>query len=244
MKAVIIDDEPLVREDLRYLLSQHPDIEIIAQAGTVLQAEKIFSERQPDVVFLDVQLIRGSRFDLLPLIHPATHIIFFTAHDGYAVRAFEANALDYLLKPVTVDRLADSLQRLRRRHQGLDTAPQPHKPFRREDRIFVKTDTGHRFVPVQVVLAVTSIGGNYTALHRDCGSRLVVRRTMKEWEDLLPADLFMRIHRGTVVNLSRIDRIRKEKDGPYLAYLSGAAAPFEVSRRTAAHLKRLINEMS
>lgn len=242
MKTVIIDDEPLVRADLRYLLLGHPDIEVIGEAGTVPQAEKLLSKVQPDVVFLDVQLIGGTGFDLVPAIHPATRIIFFTAHDEYAIRAFEVNALDYLLKPVTADRLADSIARLRRRSKGRAAAPQPVKPFQRDDQILVRSDREQRFVPVQAVAAVTSIGGNYTVVHLADGSRPAVRRTMKQWESLLPAERFLRIHRGTIVNLSRINRVVKEKDGSYLAHLSGPTAPFEVSRRTAGRLRKIMAE--
>ena len=242
MKAIIIDDEPLVREDLRYLLSGHPDIEIIGEAGTVPQAEKLLSGVQPDVVFLDVQLIGGSGFDLVPSIHPSTRIIFFTAYDEYAVRAFEVNALDYLLKPVIESRLADSLDRLRSRIEGRAEAPQPIETYQRDDQILIRTDKEQRFVPVQAVIAVTSIGGNYSVVHLEDGSRPAVRRTLKQWEDLLPTDLFVRIHRGTIVNLSRIECIRQETDGSCLAFISGIESPFEVSRRTAGRLKRWMNK--
>ncbi len=112
LKALLVDDEPFVREDLRQMLLAHKSIEVICEAGTIAQAKKQLAAGRPDVVFLDIQLRGGTGFDLVPLIHKTTKIIFITAYDEYAVRAFEVNALDYILKPVTPERLAESISRL------------------------------------------------------------------------------------------------------------------------------------
>ena len=237
MKSIIIDDEPFVREDLRNMLSAHRDIEIIGETETIDAAVELLSRTDPDVVFLDIQLRGGSGFDLVPFIHPSIDIIFFTAHDEYAVRAFEINALDFLLKPVTADRLAASLDRVRHRSETKGSPPVPMNPYQADDRIFIKTDEEQRFIAVNAVVAITSVGGNYTDLHLEDGTRPLVRRTLKEWEDLLPATQFSRIHRATIINLGRIERITNKKDGSRSVYLSGHERPFEVSRREAPGLK-------
>ena len=242
MKTLIIEDEPHVRAGLCRLLADHPDVEIIGEAATVPRALEMLEQKQPDVVFLDVQLIGGTGFDLVPAIRPPTRIVFFTAHDEYAVRAFEVNALDYLLKPVTSERLAEAISRLVHRHRRMTAVPQPTAPFQTDDRVFIRTEREQRFVNISEVTAVTSIGGNYTVVHLADGARPVVRRTMKQWEDALPEDLFFRIHRATIVNLNRIRCARRDSNGSCQAILYGIEEPLEVSRRCAARLKGLLDD--
>ncbi len=113
--AIIIDDEPFARDDLRYLLLSHPEIEIVGEAGSVKEAEQLLKRIDPDVVFLDIQLRGGSGFDLISSISPVSSIIFFTAYDDYKEKASLSNAVDYLLKPVRADRLGVSMQKLQNR---------------------------------------------------------------------------------------------------------------------------------
>ncbi len=112
LKTLIVDDEPFVRDDLRHMLGVHETLEVVGEAGTVSGAKKQLLEKDLDVVFLDIQLRGGTGFDLVPFVDETVKIIFITAHDDYAIRAFEVNALDYILKPVTADRLAESVARL------------------------------------------------------------------------------------------------------------------------------------
>ena len=241
MKTLIIDDEPYVRADLRRMLADHPEVEIIGEAATVPRALEMLEQKQPDVVFLDVQLIGGSGFDLVPAIRPPTQIVFFTAHDEYAVRAFEVNALDYLLKPVSSERLAETISRLLHRRRGAAAVPQPEKAFKRDDQVFIRNEREQRFVNLGEIAAVTSIGGNYTAVHMTDGTRSVVRRTLKQWETLLPDDLFYRVHRATIVNLHRIQCARRDSSGACTAIMAGIEEPLEVSRRCAARLKEMVD---
>jgi two-component system LytT family response regulator len=236
MKAIIIDDEPLARDDLRYMLKKHSFIEIAGEAANVDESIALLSKVEADVVFLDIQLRGGSGFDLVPHIPPSAEIIFFTAYDEYAVRAFEVNALDYLLKPVTEDRLEASLLRLRDRIDNRPLHLDPSGSFHPDDQVFIKTDSEQGFIPVNAIVAVTSIGGNYTVVHLDNGKRHVVRRTLKEWKNILPASLFLPIHRMAIANIHRIDHIKKERDGSYCIYPAGQPHPFRVSRRRAALL--------
>lgn len=240
MKAIIIEDEPFVREDLRRMLNKHSDINIIGEAGSVPQAEKLLKEINPDVVFLDIQLIGGTGFDLVASIHPLTHIIFFTSHDEFAVRAFEVNALDYLLKPVTEERLTQSLDRLRHVAADASAPMEPKEPFNKNDRIFIQSDRKQQFVHVQDLVAVTSMGGNYTLVHINNGTRLPVRRTMKQWEQVLPEKIFFRNHRSSIVNLGYVDSLGQNKAKIWEIQIQHLEKPLEVSRRSLPRIKQLL----
>lgn len=242
IKAVIVDDEPLARDDLRYMLRKYPFIGITGEASNVDESIALLSKVEADVVFLDIQLRGGSGFDLVPHIPPSAEIIFFTAYDEYAVRAFEVNALDYLLKPVTEERLAASLQRLRDRIDNQPPPPNLSGSFHPGDQVFIKTDSEQGFIPVNAIAVVTSIGGNYTVVHLDNGKRHVVRRTLKEWKNVLPASLFLSIHRMAIANIDRIDHVKKERDGSYSIYPAGQPHPFRVSRRRAALLLKGLSD--
>ena len=236
MKAIIIDDEQFVREDFKEILLQHDDVEIVGEAETIDSAIELLSRSSPDVIFLDIQLRGGSGFDLVPYINPSIHIIFFTAHDDYAVRAFEVNALDFLLKPVSPERLEKSLDRARTYLKSGEPDEKSDTPFKETDQVFIKTDKEQRFVPINNILAVNTEGGNYTRLIREEGYDLLTRRSIKEWESHLPSDTFIKIHRSTIINAKKITRVINQKNSKCLVYLSGCDEPFEASRREAPRL--------
>lgn len=217
--ALLIDDEPLARIELRRLLQAHPDVTIVGEAATVGQARERLATPDYDLVFLDVQLRGGSGFDLLDGVRPAAQIVFITAYDRYAVRAFEVNALDYLLKPVTAERLAASL------HRGAPPPPptpappptaspvdapagveSPETPLTLEDRVYIKSGHATRFVPVTSIVSVCACE-NYTELRLTDGSLLLALRTLKSWATVLPPQVFLRIHRQSLVNLAHVKAI-------------------------------------
>jgi two-component system, LytTR family, response regulator len=242
INTIIIDDEPFAREDLRETLKNHPGVRIIGEAGSVAEAKKLLDTATPDLVFLDIQLWGGSGFDLVPDIPPSADIVFFTAHDRFAVRAFEVNALDYLLKPVTEARLAASIARHKKKGGRPERRPGPAKPLVETDQIYIRTDKERRFVPVNTVVAVLSMGGNYTAVHLADGRRPLVRETLKQWEALLPETLFRRIGRSTIVNTRRLRSVEKQADGRFVAGFDGLETPVEVVRHHAVYLIKLLEE--
>jgi two-component system LytT family response regulator len=242
LKAIIIDDEPFVREDLRYMLAAHNEIEIVGEAETIAGAKKLLAENQFDVVFLDIQLRGGSGFDLVPLIDISTNIIFITAHHEFAVRAFEINALDYLLKPVTCERLAESLWRLLHKEAKQPDDTISPGSFEPTDSVFIKTDSGQLFVSLDQITAISSIGGNYFAIYLNNREKLLARKTLKQWETTLPKILFTRIHRATIINIGFIERIAYQKDGSCIAHLIGQKQTFAVSRRMASSLKSTLED--
>ena len=244
LKAIIIDDEPFVRDDLRAMLAAHEAIEVACEAGTIAEAKKQLAAGSFDVVFLDIQLRGGSGFDLVPFIDPAADIIFITAHNEFAVRAFEINALDYILKPVAADRLAESVARLKRGIQPKEVGPGKPEHYKSDDSVFIKTDSGQMFVRLDTIAAITSIGGNYAAVYLENRQKLLARKTLKDWEAILPKTLFTRIHRSTLINVGSIERIAYEKDGSCMVHLSGRKETLAVSRRMASRLKSLVEGRS
>ena len=239
-KAIIIDDEPFIRDDLREMLADHRDIEVVGEAGTIADAKKLMASRRFDVVFLDIQLRGGSGFDLVPLIDISADIIFITAHDEFAVRAFEINALDYLLKPVTRERLAESLWRLLHKEEKQPATTESQLSFESTDRVFIKTESGQLFVSLDSIAAIHSIGGNYVAVYLGNKEKLLTRKTLKDWETLLPKSLFFRIHRSTIINIDFVEQIGYEKDGSSLVHLWGLKETFAVSRRMLSRLKNAL----
>jgi two-component system LytT family response regulator len=238
VEALIVDDETFARDDLRYLLRAHPEIVIIGEAATVGEAKNLLSRLSPQLIFLDVQLMGGTGFDLVPLVPPSCEIIFFTSHNEFAVRAFEINALDYLLKPVSARRLAESLRRVGSQKGLRQPDPKAAQPVKTDDHIFIRTDRERRFVPVKAISAVTAQGGNYTAVCLYDGNRHLVRRTLAEWEKLLPHPPFLRIHRSHMVNIQRIDCLRRKKSGSLRLILKDRSEPLAVSREAVQRLKR------
>lgn len=202
MKALIVDDEAPARLELLRLLELHPEVFPVGEAANVTTALELTALHHPDLVFLDIHLRGESGFDYLARLPDAPlspRIIFVTAYDHYAIRAFECNALDYLLKPIEPERLAQSLRRV---------APPrpPAAPVTENDVVFVKLGAATRFVPWVKIHAITA-NGNYTQVHLANGEQLMVLRSLKEWLLLAPPGRFIRVHRSTIVQLRAIREI-------------------------------------
>lgn len=210
-KAVLIDDEPPARATLRQLLSVHPEVQVVGEAGLLADARQLLARDNYDLVFLDVQLRGGTGFDLAPLVREHARIIFVTGCDAHAVRAFEANALDYLVKPLQPARLGESLRRVTALSSQLPDRPQPALPaLAPGDTAYVKTGPGAmRFLPLHAIVTIGS-ADNYSEVHLANGERVLTRQTLAAWEALLPASHFMRVQRTIIVNLARIEGIAHE----------------------------------
>ncbi|MBX3736578.1 MAG: response regulator [Candidatus Didemnitutus sp.] len=249
-RLIIIDDEPIARDALRSLLAVHLDIEVVGEAGTLTDARLQLARSGYDLVLLDIQLRGGSGFDLVPLVRPGARIIFVTAHDEHAVRAFTVNALDYLLKPVVPERLAVALARLAPDSQPsslnsqLAPLPAPLSPLLLEDRVHLKLGGGtERFVRVGEIRCIQS-EENYTAVHVGApAERLLVRRTLQSWEDQLPSSHFVRVHRQTLVNAAHVHGVaRVTVDVSHLT-VQGMAQPVVASQRYLAELRQHLAQL-
>ena len=228
IRALIVDDEPLAREGLRLHLRDEPEIEIIGEAANGEEAVEAIRSLQPDLVFLDVQMPGIDGFGVLEAIgaEGMPSIVFVTAHDEFAVRAFDAYAIDYVLKPVDPDRLRRAVQRVReavaRRAGGVDERLRSLldgvKSGRRYlQRMAVRVGPRIAFVDVENIDWIGA-EGNYARLHVGNDSHLV-RETMSSLEDRLDPERFLRIHRSTIVNIDRIKELEPLYQGDYLVIL-------------------------
>ncbi|PAW64971.1 MAG: hypothetical protein B9S34_11675 [Opitutia bacterium Tous-C1TDCM] len=237
MNVLLIDDEPPARAGLRTLLAAYPEIEVVGEAGTLPAARELLAAGGYEAVFLDIQLRGGTGFDLVPQVRPGAAVVFVTAHDDHALRAFEVNALDYLLKPIKPERLAATLARCGVGRAGgrEDAAPRPGR-LRPDDTVYVRTDGGARFLELAAITAIRSCE-NYSELDLVSGERILVRQTLRAWEESLPAPPFARAHRQALINLGRLQRIEDDGGDAPLLHLEGLRSPLRVSRREWAELK-------
>lgn len=242
LRAYLVDDEPPARELLRRLLAAHADVEVIGEARSVAEAADRCARLRPDVIFLDVQMPREDGFALLPrLTPPLPAIVFVTAYDEFAVRAFDVNAVDYLLKPVLPDRLARALARIA--SPSAAEAPAAATRLQAGDTLFLRTDRSLQTVPV---LSVTHVVAeeNYTRVHLADGAAPLLRRTMNEWENLLPASHFVRIERSLIVNRTAVRRVDVVSRDIAHAHLAGRSDPLALARRASLRLRQALEESS
>jgi len=232
-RAVIVDDERLARRELAYLLQNHPEIEVAGEAGSVKEAALVVESLRPDLLFLDIQMPRESGFDLFERTCVGAEVVFVTAHDEFAVRAFEVNALDYLMKPVNPERLRQAVDRFLRR--GPKAGPAP-RSLAYEDTIFVPVGRAPRFVKLSSLVCILA-EGDYSRLVGVTGSIGLVLKSMKEWEALLPERHFCRIQRSVIVNCERVERFEPWFNSSYQVYLQHLPQPFTMSRRLARRFR-------
>ncbi len=233
--AIIIDDERLARVNLKRLLESYSEIEVVAEAGSCASAIKAIKTFKPGVVFLDIQLMGETGFDLLEKIGPYRKIVFVTAYNEYAIRAFEINAIDYLLKPVNPLRLAETIKRL---NKSIDPMPDAGKKFNYNDAVYLKLNSHTSgFLKINTIEVITSVG-NHTKLKAADGKHFIVLKTLKQWEEELPAGYFVRIHRSTIINIEFILRIEKYSMKYFRLYAKNIDDPFKVSRRYLNGLKK------
>ncbi len=231
MKALLIDDERLARNELRRLLAAHHDIEIVGEAVDVEDALEKCAALKPDLLFLDVQMPGADGFALLERLEgPLPAIIFTTAYDEFAVKAFEFNALDYLLKPVDPNRLVAALEKLRLRGAGGGEGEAARTRLSLDDKVFVREGDHCWFVPVKNIRLLES-EGNYTRVHFD-DNKPQLFRSLTAMEERLDPRHFFRANRKQVINLAWVDGIEPWFSGGLLVRLKGGLK-VELSRRQA-----------
>jgi two-component system LytT family response regulator len=232
MSAIIVDDERLARRELASLLKAHPEVAIVGEAASVDEAAALVRTVDPDIVFLDIQMPRRSGFDLLEAADVRGRVVFVTAHDVHAIRAFEVNALDYLLKPVHPARLAIAIRRMLATTG--ESAPAATR-LELDDHLFLTEGRAARFVSVRAIVCIRG-AGDYSEIALADGKQLLSPRPLKEWEARLPAS-FARVHRTAIVNLDHVERVERTSDDTFALYVRGVPAPVPLSRRHAARLR-------
>lgn len=227
IKTILVDDEPLARSRMKDLLAEHADIEIVAECATGQQAHTTIEQLSPDLMFLDVQMPRMTGIKLVQLLGETELplVVFVTAHDNFAVEAFDTRAVDYLLKPVRPERLSRALDRVRDQLSAIHDAPtksptseQSGEP-RLISRLMVKESDRVVFVKNEQIDWIES-AGNYVIVHSG-EERHIIRETMASLERGLPPSEFVRLSRSLIVNISRIVELKLNVQGTYHAVLQG-----------------------
>ena len=240
LSALIVEDEPLAREGLRDLLAPYPEIVICGEIGRLSEAQKFLEHTSPDIVFLDIQLFGKNGFDLIPFLSPKTRVIFITAFDNFALRAFEINALDYLLKPVDPKRLQKTMKRILE-ESSKEPREIPDLKLKKEDSIMLSVGERQRLFPITAIWALTA-DGEYSEIHPVGCSSGLIRKSLKRWEEDLPPEMFVRIHRNTIINLDFIEQVKKLPDGRFMVFMHHASVPFETSRRQSEEFERRLQK--
>ena len=239
MKAIIIDDERLAREELKKLLAPYPEIQIVGEATNADNAIESIKQLKPDVLFLDIQMPGKSGFDLLEDISGVPEIVFVTAYDEHAIRAFEVNALDYLLKPVQASRLAETVKKiLNKESSEKQETKEQTQALNDNDQVFVKDGEKCWFVKLSEIRLFES-EGNYVRVHFD-KNRPLILRSLNNLDERLNNRTFFRASRKHIINLKWVESIENWFNGGLMVKLKGGEQ-IEISRRQAAKLKDMMS---
>jgi two-component system LytT family response regulator len=241
IKTIIVDDERLARNELKKLLQNHPEIEVIDEATNVDEGIEKIELYNPELIFLDIQMPGKTGFDLLAEVEKSPRVIFTTAYDEYAIKAFEVNALDYLLKPIEPKRLTDAIQKLQdelqREKAGLGGAFN-RGPLTENDQVFVKDGERCWFVKLGEIRLFESVG-NYAKVYF-AGNKPLILKSLNALEERLDDRMFFRANRKHIINLRWIEKIEPYFNGGLLVDLKGGEK-IEVSRRQTVKFKDMMS---
>ncbi|HTR31506.1 MAG TPA: response regulator [Puia sp.] len=242
IRAIIIDDERLARNELKKLLLDFPEIEVIAEAANATEGAEKVDSLNPDLIFLDIQMPGKTGFDMLSELERAPNVIFTTAYDEYALKAFEVNALDYLVKPVEPKRLADALQKLQLEEDkepiSDHTISVNRSILNEHDQVFVKDGERCWFVKLSDIRLFESVG-NYAKVYFGPNKPLILK-SLNALEERLDEKVFFRANRKHIVNLRLIEKIEPYFNGGLLLEMKGGEK-IEVSRRQTVKFKEMMS---
>lgn len=224
--AIVIDDERLARLTLKKDLEEFPEITILGEASGIASAKPLIEQIKPDLIFLDVQLTDGTGFDLLNQIEYSGKVIFVTAYDKYAFRAFEVNAIDYLLKPISLKRLKSAIDKLSNEGEQVQST---HIKLNYDDRLMVMHRNAVNFIKINSISAICA--------SRECsyirtidGKEYLTSNSISQWENRLPDQNFCRIHRSTIINFDYLNKISHNISGTGEVELKGSLKSYNISR--------------
>lgn len=244
MRAIIIDDERLARTELRKLLQDFPEVEVVDEASNAEEGVQKIESHNPDLIFLDIQMPGKTGFEMLQELDHAPTVVFTTAYDDYALKAFEVNALDYLLKPIEPKRLADAVEKVKKLHteshgNSLQTSTGNHTSLLGEhDQVFVKDGDRCWFVRLSEVRLFESVG-NYAKVFFGNNKPLILK-SLNALEERLDPKTFFRANRKHIVNLQAIEKVESYFNGGLLLELKGGEK-IEVSRRQTVKFKEMMS---
>ncbi|MEQ8424724.1 MAG: response regulator transcription factor [Cyclobacteriaceae bacterium] len=237
MRALIVDDERLARKELIKLLEDHPSIEVVGEAVNADEAEQMVNELNPDLLFLDIQMPGRTGFQLLESLDSAPLVVFTTAYDEFALKAFEVNALDYLLKPIHPERLSEAVQKINEKEKSRGGRSKDKK-LGLDDQVFVKDGDRCWFVSLTNIRLFES-DGNYIKVYFD-SNRPMIHKSLNALDEKLDERAFFRASRKHIINLSWVEGIEPWFNGGLMVKLKGGDK-VEVSRRQAAKFKDMMS---
>jgi len=237
MRALIVDDERLARKELIKLLEDHPSIEVVGEAMNADEAEQMVNELNPDLLFLDIQMPGRTGFQLLESLDSAPLVVFTTAYDEFALKAFEVNALDYVLKPIHPERLSEAVQKINEKEKSRGGRSKDKK-LGLDDQVFVKDGDRCWFVSLTNIRLFES-DGNYIKVYFD-SNRPMIHKSLNALDEKLDERAFFRASRKHIINLSWVESIEPWFNGGLMVKLKGGDK-VEVSRRQAAKFKDMMS---
>ncbi len=240
IKTIIVDDERLARKELTKLLQEFPEFEIIDEAENAFEAKELIDKKNPDLIFLDVQMPQKTGFDLLSEIEHIPLVIFTTAYDNFAIKAFELNAFDYLLKPIEPQRLAASLASVKLEFQKISQlkSEQHHYQLNEQDQVFVKDGERCWFVKLSEIRVFESVG-NYSKVYFGNVTPLILK-SLNYLEERINPKLFFRVNRKYMINLKMIKKIETNFNIGLLVEMDDGFK-VEISRRQTVKFKELMS---
>ena len=233
LKCLIVDDEKLAREDLKSVLKEFDNVEIVGEADSADSASNLLKTIEPDILFLDIQMPGKTGFDLLAEVQTSAKIIFVTAYDEYAIKAFEVSAQDYLLKPVSKSRIELALAHLETSEENKNAQL---NQLDYNDTIFVMINNSYQFLKISTIIKIIA-AGNYSEVYTNGKQKGLVLKSLREWENRLPGNQFVRVHRNSVINLEYVEKIEDWFNYSYKIHLKGIEGTVIMSRRYALKLK-------
>jgi two-component system LytT family response regulator len=269
IRVILVDDERLMRQHLRRHLGNHPEIEIVGEADSVTSAWQLISEVHPEVVFLDVQMGPEEGFDLLPMLEDLEtppEVVFVTAYDQFAIRAFEANALDYLTKPLNPDRLKKTVERIQQDWMlrrvisaspmtastvnpspssplspstSSDLVPDDGRKLGPEDLVMLSEKPSIRMIRTREIRAVEA-QGNYALFYLEGDKTILMNKVLHHWEEMLPRELFLKAHRSLLMNIGLITGIVKISRDEYQVFFKDLSKPIIVSRLALQRIREKV----
>jgi two-component system LytT family response regulator len=238
IKAIIVDDERLAREGLKQLLAETGDIELVGEAANADEAIELVEKHKPQLLFLDIEMPEKNGFDLLEELIETPYVIFTTAYNEFALKAFEVNAMDYILKPIELPRLKEAISRVKKQIIEIDQQPKSNRTLTETDQVFIRDGDKCWFVKLTDIRMIES-AGNYAKIHFDKYQPLI-HKTLNALDERLSPNLFFRANRQQIINLQYIDKIEPFFNAGFLIYLKDGTK-VEVSRRQSVKFKEMMS---
>lgn len=238
IKAIIVDDERLAREGLKQLLAETGEIDLLGEAANAEEAIELVEKHKPQLLFLDIEMPEKNGFDLLEELIETPYVIFTTAYNEFALKAFEVNAMDYILKPVELTRLKEAIARVKKQIIEIDQQPKSNRTLTETDQVFIRDGDKCWFVKLTEIRMIES-AGNYAKIHFDKYQPLI-HKTLNALDERLSPNLFFRANRQQIINLQYIDKIEPFFNAGFLIYLKDGTK-VEVSRRQSVKFKEMMS---